>query len=323
MTTRVSIITPYRDAADFLAEAIESVLAQTVSGWELLLVDDRSSDAGVAIARDYAARDPRIRMLDTAGRERTGAAAARNVGLAAAHGEFVAFLDADDLLLPGKLEQELGIAERFPQAALICGTARWQFLGSEGSDWIDRVRHVATGIHEPPRLLETLILLRTDQVPCTCAVLARRDAVIGAGGFEESLKLYEDQSVWVKLFARYPAYLGGHLTSIYRQHADSTSARAERAGEYHRTRLHPARAAFLDWVDQYLRSERLEAPSTMRALRLAQALLRRDTSSLSMAERVQYAWLIQRDFGRRAQSRVKRVLRRLDRGSQRLSPTLP
>ena len=61
----------------------------------------------------------------------------------------------------------------------------------------------------------------------------------------------------------------------------------------------------------------------MRALRLAQAVLRRDPSSLSIGERVQYAWLIQRDFGRRAQSRVKRVLRRLDRGSQRLSPTLP
>lgn len=323
MITRVSIITPYRNAAEFLAEAIESVMAQTVGCWELLLIDDRSSDGSAAIARDYAARDPRIRMLATAGSDRTGAAAARNVGLAAARGEFVAFLDADDLLLPGKLEQELAIAERYPNAALICGAALWQHFGDQHAYWIDRVRHVSTGMHEPPGLLDQLILLRSDQVPCTCSVLARRDAVTDAGGFEESLSLYEDQSVWVKLFARHPVYLGGHLTSVYRQHPDSTSARAERAGEYHRTRLHPARAAFLDWVDRYLRTEGLETLSTMRALRLAQALLRRDASALSASERIQYAWLIQRDFGRRARGRIKRILRRLDRGRQRLSPTSP
>lgn len=322
MTARVSIITPYRDGAQFLAQAIDSVTAQTVGCWELLLVDDRSSDDGAAIARDYAARDPRIRLLDTLGSERSGAAAARNVGLAAAGGEYVAFLDADDLLLPGKLEQELGLAGRHPEAALICGAARWQRDGEPLAYWTDRVRHVATGLHPPPDLLDQLILLRTDQVPCTCAVLARREAVVGAGGFEESLALYEDQSLWVKLFARYPAYLGTHVTSVYRQHPGSASARAERSGDYHRTRLHPARAAFLDWVENYLREEG-EAPSTRRALRLAQALLRREPGALSAGERIHYAWLIQRDFGRRARGRLNALLSRLDRSRNRLPPPSP
>ena len=322
MTARVSIITPYRDGAQFLAQAIDSVIAQTAGCWELLLIDDRSSDGSAAIARDYAAREPRIRLLDTSGSERSGAAAARNVGLAAAGGEYVAFLDADDLLLPGKLEQELGLAGRYPQAALICGAARWQRYGEEKAYWTDRVRHVATGLHEPPALLDQLVLLRSDQVPCTCAVLARRDAVVGAGGFEESLALYEDQSLWVKLFARYPAYIGTHVTSVYRQHPGSTSARAERSGAYHRTRLHPARAAFLDWIEGYLGSER-ESPSTQRALRLAQALLRRDPSKLSTGERIHYAWLIQRDFGRRARGRLNGLLQRLDRGRKRLPPPSP
>ncbi|MEO7257037.1 MAG: glycosyltransferase family 2 protein [Sphingomicrobium sp.] len=320
MTARVSIITPYRDAERFLAEAIDSVLAQTVDCWELLLVDDHSSDGGVAIAAGFAARDPRIRLLATAGSERSGAAAARNVGLAAATGEFVAFLDADDLFVPGKLEQELGIADRYPGAALICGAADWLHFGAELPYWNDHMRHVASGLHPPPELLDQLILLRHDQVPCTCAVLARRAALVEAGGFEESLALYEDQSVWVKLFARYPAYIGTHLTSTYRQRPDSASGQAERAGEYHRTRLHPARAAFLDWIDQYLRSERLDAPSTRRALRLAQALLRRDPGALSISERIQYAWLVQRDFGRRARGRLNHYLRRLDSGRHRLSP---
>jgi glycosyltransferase involved in cell wall biosynthesis len=323
MTPRVSIITPYRDAAQFLADAIDSVIEQTADDWELLLVDDRSTDASPAIAREHATRDPRIRLLDTAGSPQAGAAAARNIGLTAARGEFVAFLDADDLLLPDKLDQELQIAEQYPQAALICGAALWHRWGEAHPYWVDSVRHVPTGLHQPPSLLERLILLRDDQVPCTCAVLARRDAVVGAGGFEENLGLYEDQSVWVKLFARYPVYLGTHVTSIYRQHPHSTSALAEQSGDYHRTRLHPARAAFLDWVEDYLRSEQLGVPSTKRALRLAQAMLRRDPSALSAGERIQYAWLIQRDFGRRARGRLNALRQRLDSGRRPLSPPQP
>ena len=323
MTPRVSIITPYRDAAPFLADAIDSVMAQTANCWELLLIDDRSRDSSVAIAREHATRDPRIRLLETSGSTRTGAAAARNVGLAAARGEFVAFLDADDLLLADKLDQELRISEQYPQAALICGAALWHRYGEARAYWVDRVRHVPTGLHHPPGLLERLILLRDDQVPCTCAVLARRDAVMGADGFEESLVLYEDQSVWVKLFARYPAYLGTHLTSVYRQHPKSTSAIAERSGDYHRTRLHPARAAFLNWVEEYLRSEGLAVASTQRALRLAQAMLRGDSQELSSSERIQYVWLIQRDFGRRARGRLNALLQRLDSRGQHLSRPQP
>ncbi|MEO8176322.1 MAG: glycosyltransferase family 2 protein [Sphingomicrobium sp.] len=323
MTARVSIITPYRDAEQFLAEAIDSVLAQTVDCWELLLVDNRSSDGGAMIAASFAKRDPRIRLLATAGSERTGAAAARNVGLAAATGEFVAFLDADDLLVPDKLERELGLAEQYPQAALICGAADWLQFGAEQPYWNDHMRHVASGLHQPPDLLDQLILLRNDQVPCTCAVLARRAALVDAGGFEESLVLYEDQSVWVKLFARYPAYIGPHLTSIYRQRPDSASGQAERAGEYHRTRLHPARAAFLDWIDRYLGKERLDTPSTRRALRLAQALLRRDPGALTVGERIQYVWLIQRDLRRRLRGRLNHYARRLDSARHRLPPRSP
>ena len=323
MTPRVSIVTPYRDAAQFLAEAIESVLAQTVTDWDLLLVDDRSCDGGPAVAIEYAKRDQRIRMLDTTQSERTGAAAARNTGLAAARGEFVAFLDADDLFVPDKLEVELGLAERYPEAALICGAARWHRLGEANAYWTDRMRHVPTGMHDPPDLVDRLILLRDDQVPCTCAVLAKREAVVEAGGFEESLDLYEDQSVWVKLWTRYPTYIGTHVTSVYRQHPQSTSAQAERTGAYHRTRLHPARAAFLEWIARYLRGEGLQAASTLRALRLAQAMLNRDRRGLSTGESIQYAWLIQRDFGRRAQGRLNAILRRLDTGRQRLSPPSP
>ena len=95
MRPRFSIIIPIYNEEAYLREAIDSVLAQTVSDWELLLVDDGSTDASAAICADYAASDARIRMLRQPNR---GLSAARNAGLAAAKGEWIAFLDGDDLL---------------------------------------------------------------------------------------------------------------------------------------------------------------------------------------------------------------------------------
>src|ERR1700691_6786421 len=103
----VSIITPFYNTERFLQEAIESVLAQTYSNWELLLVDDGSTDGSTAIAHRYADRAPaKIRYLAHPGRENRGLSASRNLGIAGAGGEFLALLDADDVWLPQKLEQQ-------------------------------------------------------------------------------------------------------------------------------------------------------------------------------------------------------------------------
>ncbi|MBV9526811.1 glycosyltransferase family A protein [Sphingomonas sp.] len=316
MSPKVSIVTAYRNAAAYLRQAIESVLAQSVGEWELLLVDDRSTDHGPDIAADYARLDKRIRLLSTTP-GRTGAAAARNLGLEQARGEFVAFLDADDLLVPDKLECELALASEHPDAALITGAARWWHPGREQADWIDAVQHVATGAHQPPALLNDLILLNRDEVPCICAVLVRRDAVRAVGGFEERLALYEDQSLWVKLFARYPAVLGRHLTSIYRQHDQSTSAAAEGSGDYHRMRVHPARAEFLDWTERYLGNEGRLGPSR-RALRIARALVSGSLAGLTPGERLGYLGLRIERLRRRVAAR----LRHSGRGKAALGPVI-
>ena len=97
----VSIITPAYNAARWLPETMASVQAQTLTGWEQLLVDDGSSDNSVALIEAAAQADPRFRLLRTP--FNAGPSAARNVGLDAARGRFIAFLDADDLWLPEKL----------------------------------------------------------------------------------------------------------------------------------------------------------------------------------------------------------------------------
>ena len=318
MTPRVSVITPYRDAARFLADAIRSVKAQSIGDWELLLVDDRSIDDSVRIAQSFAGQDSRIRMLGTSAQTGCGAAAARNVGLAEARGEFVAFLDADDLFLPDALATGLALAAGNPSAALICGAARWWHSAREGADWIDSIERIRPGLYQAPYLLDEMMLLQRDQVPCTCAILARREAVLTAGGFEESLSLYEDQTLWARLMVRYPAYIGTHLTSLYRQHSGSTSARAQQAGDYDRLRAHPARAAFLDWAGRDLAD--LATPSTMSALRIAQAILTGNSAQLSLAERARYMQIVLGKTWRRVTRKSRRRARRLLGMTSRLPP---
>lgn len=102
----VSILMPCLNAAKTIAEAIQSVQKQTLQDWELLVADDASSDESCRLIQDMAAEDSRIVFLDHATHQ-TGAAATRNRALSMAKGRYIAFLDADDLWMPRKLDQQL------------------------------------------------------------------------------------------------------------------------------------------------------------------------------------------------------------------------
>ncbi len=113
----VSIVMPMHNAEATIASAIESVLAQTYDGWQLIIVDDRSTDRSLAIARSYAEHDSRIEVF--ASDTHTGyPATPRNYGLQMARGRFIAFLDSDDLWLPHKLEHQLPLFDQ-PQVAVV------------------------------------------------------------------------------------------------------------------------------------------------------------------------------------------------------------
>lgn len=102
---KVSVITPLYNASSFLHLTVQSVLAQSFTDWELILVDDCSSDNSVAIAESFAAKYSRIRVIRLT--KKTGASVARNTGIEVAQGRYIAFLDSDDLWLPNKLEKQL------------------------------------------------------------------------------------------------------------------------------------------------------------------------------------------------------------------------
>ncbi len=127
MKTKVSIIVPMYQAAAFLEETIESVRSQKEQDWELLLVDDCSSDGGPEIALRYGREDPRIRLLRQP--ENRGAAAARNRGLEEAAGRYIAFLDSDDLWKKDRLSAELAFMKAHQAGFVFSG---YEFADESG-----------------------------------------------------------------------------------------------------------------------------------------------------------------------------------------------
>ena len=154
MTPAVSIVMPVHNQAAWLRSAIESVRRQQRADWELLIVNDGSTDESGVLADTLAAEDPlRIRCLAHPGGKRLGAAASRNLAIAVAHGAYLAFLDADDLYAPEKLAFEVEILDQNPRAAMLYGPALWRWQDGSQPDRVDRIGIECGRIHNAPELV--------------------------------------------------------------------------------------------------------------------------------------------------------------------------
>jgi GT2 family glycosyltransferase len=267
----VTVVTPFLNAAAHIGEAVASVQAQTITDWELILVDDGSTDDSASIAQMFSERDSRIKLLHRPSGSLHSAAAARNAGMRAGKGMFFAFLDADDVFEPHMLATVLAAADANPSAAMIFGPTQWWYPDGSRANWVEPTDGLGGRLHQPPELLWRIVLMQDGHVPCTCSVLVRRSAIDATGGFEERFQLYEDQALWTKLLLRYPAYVTPACLSRYRQHSDSESATAASQGLYDRMGEHPARAPFLSWLADYVAGSGVRDARLDRALRLARA----------------------------------------------------
>jgi glycosyltransferase involved in cell wall biosynthesis len=247
----VSVITIFHNEERFLEEAIESVVAQTYDRWELLLCDDGSSDASTAIARRYASKYPdRVFYLEHPGHANRGMSATRNLGLAHARGELVAFLDGDDVWVPEKLSRQVELLQQHPDAAGVYGRLHvWHaWTRRQG----DLARDYTQPLGGPPDTLvpppELLIRFLRDDMHTPSGVLFRRHVLDEVGGYEESFRgMHEDGIVLAKICLRWPLYASGEVWYKYRQHPDSCCNTEIAAG-----RDRDALRAYLEWIEGYL-----------------------------------------------------------------------
>ncbi|MGR7024933.1 glycosyltransferase family 2 protein [Geodermatophilus sp. URMC 62] len=281
---RTSVIIIFFNADDFIDEAITSVMAQTVDDFELLLCDDGSEDSSTAIAVGWAARHPdKVRHLSHERHANRGMSATRNLGIRAARGEFIAFLDADDVWRPGKLAEQLAVLDAHPEVGMVCGTVRYWRSWAGGEDEVVPTGHVRGRVVRPPETSLAVYPLGEAPAPCPSDMLLRRAAVESVGGFEEHFsgvrQMYEDQGFLSKLYLRWPVYFADDVWLDYRQHSASFVATVHGQGGYDE-----ARSYFLTWFDRYL-AELPDAPPAVRRA-VARALRARRRPVLDRALRL-------------------------------------
>lgn len=268
----VSVILPFFNAESFIEEAIQSVLAQSLESWQLLLIDDGSTDKSTSLARRYAVeRAGQIRYLEHEDHANLGKSTSRNLGVSIANGRYVAFLDADDVFLPHKLQHQTTLLQRHQEAIMVYGTTEYWVSWSadpkgQTEDWRGELGVTPDMLYVPPQLL-TVFLKDAGSVPCLCGLMADVSVVKAVGSFDESLQnLYEDQVFLAKMILAGPVFVESGCGERYRQHPRSSSALAIESGEYHPTRPNRARRVFLHWLEGYLDALECTDPDLRSAL---------------------------------------------------------
>jgi teichuronic acid biosynthesis glycosyltransferase TuaG len=213
----VSVIMPAYNSGRFLAESVRSVQAQTFGGWELVVVDDGSTDDTAAVAQGFVETDARVRYV---ARPNGGQGAARNTGLRAAKGDLVAFLDSDDLWLPGKLEAQIEVLERTGVELVYTDG---HIFSEDGAEWADEHFHILPGEARGVEMYRTLF--RSNRIG-TLSVLVKRSALDAVGLFDEdrAYQNCEDYDLWMRL-AKWGAGFYGMKEKLmrYRRHATATT----------------------------------------------------------------------------------------------------
>jgi glycosyltransferase involved in cell wall biosynthesis len=246
----VTVGLSFYNEAQFLAGAIETVRQQTLGDWELVLVDDGSSDESSEIAETAAAADDRAYLLRHAGGVNAGLPASRNLALGAARGRFICFLDADDRWAVGKLERQVALMEQYQSAAMVCGPTWRMPLDVESYPPVTVVSPLA------PRLLRRgqfprLIVRGAVRTPVPSDVMYRTDALRQVGGVPPGPNMHEDQRTFVAVGLQGDVFVSDEALTRYTIRPDSVSGAITHGGDAMTiVRQH---LAFERWIREYAR----------------------------------------------------------------------
>ena len=278
----VSVIMIFFDGARFIAEAIDSVIAQTWPHWELLLVDDGSRDASRQIAERYRQSMPeRIHILEHHGHVNRGMSASRNLGLAAARGGYLTFLDADDVYLPARLERHVELLEQHPDAGVVQGCVEyWRSWPEDRAEQRPDSPELPPPVRlrvpvRPPELLLLMLEAHGATAPGICSLTMRRSVAQAIGGSAEDFRAhYEDQVLYAKIYLATGVVVIADRLARYRQHAESLTGRDAVAKDVPH-RWYAGRTAFLAWLETWLQARKIEDKLVWQSLHNAQKALRR------------------------------------------------
>lgn len=257
---KVSVLMIFLDGERFMAEAVDSLRAQDFQDWELLLVDDGSTDASRDFARRLAQEDPgRFRYFEHPDHANRGTSASRNLGLRMARGEFLLRLDCDDTLeSAGALGEQVALLSASAEAALVCGPCRYWYAWRGGHDVMQEWPH-PSGL-APARSLLLPMISAAEAEPVS--MLMRSACVRECGGWEEAIRDFgEDFILTSKLLLGYPVLVSDRSWYRYRMHPDSYSRRVRQSGEERRRQRE-----LLDWTAAWLRSCGVDDPGLIAAL---------------------------------------------------------
>jgi glycosyltransferase involved in cell wall biosynthesis len=205
----LSLVIPAYNSGRFIADAIESALAQKRSDMDLLVVDDGSTDDTAEVVARYGDAVTLIQQANA------GAAVARNTGMRAARGRYVAFLDADDVWLPGKIDAQIAHLEKHPETSLCC--TRWDLLypDSSGTYVVDPFkcgRALDLAAYSTVAYADLLL----DCHVWTSTVVVRRELVRQTGGFDPALRRGQDYDYWLRASRITPIHRLDATLALYR-----------------------------------------------------------------------------------------------------------
>jgi len=206
---KVSVIIPTYNRARLLVEAVGSVVEQTFTDWEIVIIDDGSTDHTPVAIHDLASREPRLRYVRQAN---AGRSVARNAGISLARGEYLVFLDSDDCFLPNKLERQVEYLDRYPHIGVVYADA---YMCDEHGRVIQLYSLNEGRRHPSGWVLDHMVQANLVQLS---TATARRYCVEQVRGFDEELPTGEDWDLWIRIAASYQFNYMDEPVSKYRIH---------------------------------------------------------------------------------------------------------
>lgn len=217
---KISIITASYNYAQYISECIESVIAQTYQNWELIIVDDGSTDNSVEIIKSYCQKDNRIKLYQHKNGQNKGLKDTILLGLKQADSEWVAFLESDDMFMPDYLEEKVKVIEKEPEVKFIFNNfdiiGNMTFKQTSYDKQFQQLMKNKIGLHNYNKEM-----LNDNPIPTFSVVILKKDLLLNNIDFNSPIKQWLDYYLWIQLASKNNFYFINQTLTLWRKHSDS------------------------------------------------------------------------------------------------------